>query len=621
MIENATHTSTNGCEQKIDDVDVVDSENDVATSAVMISIDFSSVDAETTATAHVVNGKHLNETQNREQIDRKNDRNGLNIATTPPVMAEELASLSPSQSPMHHHAINETDILKEAVAKANMQLMQMETVLTQRESMIELQQKELSLLENEKVSIKRDFDMAKKEKEAAVVRYAMIEKTIMDLNSSKDLANKKLKEATKDIEQLNNRLKAVNRERDKAQKEHRDSIRECEALKCELQMYESKNKYNQVKIKQEISAKNAIELKLMEVTSQLSQLSEERQQRIDSEKRSEQEQGAQVILLKHLTDEKDKEINAVQRKLAQLTTEFNDVSDKYNLLVVDHEYEKIEKSRYQEKAIEFEQSLQLKNDQFDELEKQLIKCNAQCETLTSTNVDLNGLLRQLKETEEDYHDQIEEMAQIRANEDEQLAYMKDLTEKCVSVENQLILTTSKASALQLENDKIKREYDVQQDTIKDLNEQLTGVKQKRSDEATVFGRLLTEQKFNCDQIRKELENAQGELITQNRKHTQNVKDLNRQILELKSLRESSHCSVQSLNGTRCETNPNSTDHSPCNSSTDGDCKSSTPKEPTTKALIGRIARLQAVLAKQTEKIEFLENHCIALTNELRGKTT
>lgn len=619
MIESATHTSPNGCEQKIDDVDVVDSGNDVATSAVMISIDFSSVATKTAPTEIVDNDKQSNETQNPSEI-RTNIEN-VHVNTTIPSTATVEEFASPSLSPFHHRVTNENDKLKEALANLNVQLLQMETVLTQRESMIELQQKEMSLLEIEKVSIKRDFDVAKKEKEAAVVRYAMIEKSIIDLNNFKDLANKKLKDAAKEIEQLNNRLKTVNRERDKTQKDHRDSIRECESLKCELQMYESKNKYNQVKIKQETSAKNAMETKLAEVTFQLNQLNEEQKHRIDSEKRSEQEQGAQVILFKHLADEKDKEINSLQRKLTQLTTEFNDVSEKYNLLVVDHEYEKIEKSRYQEKVNALEQNLQLRNERNNELEIELTECYAKCEGLTQTNNDINELIRQLKETEEDYHDQKEEMAQIRAKEDEHLGFMKELTEKCVTVENQLILTSSKASALQLENDKIKHEFEVQQDTIKNLNEQLTGVKQKRTDEAKIFGRLLTEQKSNYDQIRKELENAQGELITQNRKHTQNVKDLNRQIMELKYSRGSSPKSIQPSNGTQSETNPDSANHSPCNSTTNGDHTNSMPKEPTTKALIARIAQLQAVLAKQTEKIEFLENHCIALTNELRSKST
>lgn len=614
MLKNVTsNTNANGCEQQqqIDDVDILDSDCDRVSgpSAVAnVNIDFPIDNAEQ-QTQHADDANFMDIDKRQEQ------QKSQNAATVDDPAKQEVGPTIVE--------VNENELLKEALAKANIQLMQLQTVLSQRDSMVELQQKELTLLENEKVSIKREYDVAKREKETAVVRYAMIEKTIIDLNNAKDLTARKLKDATKESEQLSNRLKLVCGERDRSLKEHRDSIRECEALKCELQMWESKNKYNQVKIKHEIATKTALETKLAELTHQFNQLNDERQQRIDSEKRSEQEQGALVILLKHAVDEKEKDIAGLQRKLTQLTSEFNEISDKYNLLVVDHEYEKIEKGRYQEKVNELERHIELNTERSDEIQQRLSEAEAQCKILTEENAEITNELKHLRETAEDFHDQREEMVQVRAKENELMAFMKDLTEKCVIVENQLILATSKASALQLENDKIKSDFEIQKQTMRDLDGQLSSVKQKRNEEAKVFGRLLTEHKNNCDRLKAELENAQGELVTQKRKHSQIVKELNRELTELRSSNQSSPRSIKSSNGSRSESDLVSSQHSPSNASANGDNfdNLAVSKEPTTKAFIARIARLQAVLAKQTEKIEFLENHCIALTNELRSKSS
>lgn len=602
MIENTTDANTDSCEQKVDDVDEVDSRANVGPSAVALAIDF--------------------------PVDTKSatgDEISINKVTEPTANVNDCEIIKQGEQNELANVLNENSLLKDALAKANVQYMQLQTVFAQKESMIELQQKELTLLESEKVSVKREYEVARKEKEAAVVRYAMVEKTIIDLNNAKELALRKLKDSTREAEHLQNRIKTVCGERDKAQKEHRDSIRECESLKTELQMYESKNKYNQVKIRQEIANKNTLEIKLTEVTQQLNKLTDERQQQIDSDRRSEQEQGAQVILYKHMSEEKDREINGLQRKLNQLTTEFNDISDKYNLLSVDHEYEKIEKQRCQDKINELERSLQEETQRYEEIQLKLTECEQKCELLSTENEHLTSVLNELKETEEEYRDQRDEMAQVRAKEDELLGLMKDMTEKCVIVENQLILSTSKASALQLENDKIKHEFEAQKQKAKELDSQFAQLKQKRCDEAKVFGRILTEQKTKCDKITTELEDTQGELATQKRKHIQVVKELTRELTELRSSNESSPKSTRSLSGVRSESDAstNASNNSPCNGGNNDDdaVDAGVTKEPTTKALIARIARLQAVLAKQMEKIEFLENHCIALTNKLRAKTT
>lgn len=507
---------------------------------------------------------------------------------------------------------DENERLKRALDDFKTQHSHLQTILVQKENLVGLQKKELELCESEKNSLRRDYETSKKEKEQAVVRYAMLEKSIIDANGAKDLSTRKLKDAQRELEMLSNRVKSISAERDKSYKEVRECIRENETLKYDLQTCETKFKWNQVKLKQELNLKAELEKRLNEMTQQFNQMNDQRQNQIDSERKVEREQGAQLIMMKHLTDEKERNLSALHKSIDDLRTEYTELREKYDLLVAELETQTRKNTQL---AANLEANEKVSVEQLqsvEELQRQLIEEQIKCQMHDEEKNNLTATINKLKYIEESFQEQSAEMVMLRSKEDEQLRLLKELTEKSVAVENKLLLANSKASALQLDNERLNKENKFQQKLMHQLEDELDKAKAKHNDEIKLFNRLLADEKSRCETLQNQLENVTGDLEATKNKHTQTVKELNRELIALRAHQQTA-AAITDQSVDEC-------DSGNANQPTNG-VRYDTNKEPTKKALIDRIVKLQRQLAKQTEKIEFLENHCIALFNELKAKTS
>lgn len=523
-------------------------------------------------------------------------------------------SYEATETSIENDLASENARLKEALTKTEEQYGNLKSILRHNEEVIELQKKELSVLEAEKNSLRRDYETGKKEKEQAVVRYVMLEKNIIDANAAKDLSARKLRDSQKETEALTNRLKFVCGERDKAHKDVREYIRENENLKYDLQTCDTKLKWIQRNLTQEKSLKLELEKKLNDATEQLNQLNEERQHQIDTEKKCEQEQGAQVIMLKHMIDEKDRNISQLQKSLSDLKTEFVTIFEKNENLTKDFELEKEKSSRLQDKLNELETSMAEQSRVIEDLQSKLELSESSLSNQRTENENLIKSINKLKYIEENYKDQSEEMATLRTKEDEFLTLLKDLTEKCVLVENKLILANSKSSALMLDNERLNKDHKAKVKLVKEMEEELVKVKLKHTEEIKLFNRILADEKNHSETLQNKLDNVIGDLEASKNKNCQVVKEMNRELMTLRKRSNESSPSADSGFGTDGENRTEQPTSSTSSTLNDN-------QEPSKKALIDRIVKLQRQLAKQTEKIEFLENHCVALYNELKAKTS
>lgn len=486
------------------------------------------------------------------------------------------------------------------------------SLLRQRDDVIELQRKELALLEAEKEALRREYQTGRKEKEQAVVRYAMLEKSIIDANAAKDSSSRKLRDTQKEAENLTTRLKQVTGERDKAHKEIRMHLHEIEQLKYNLQTLETKLKWSQRSVTVERSNRVDLEKKLNEVTEQLSQLTEQRQQQIDTEKKCEQEQDAQLIMLKHLVDEKDRNLVQLQKSHDELKSEFTVLFEKNEHLSKDCGIEQQRYAELEKKLSEIEKAKNEQTTAFEELQVKFVASESRVSECINENESLTAAISKLNYIEESYKDQSEEMSAIRSKEDEYLSLLRDMTEKCVLAENKLILANSKSSALQLDNERLNKEFKIKVKEINDVEENFGKMRQKHSDEIKLFNRIMTDEKSHSATLQSKLDDIVGDLEATRNKHSQTVKELNRELVMLRKSSNQSSPSADSGFGTDTENRSGSNG--------DNGSSSSNGQEPSKKALIDRIVKLQRQLAKQTEKIEFLENHCVALFNELKSKS-
>lgn len=491
---------------------------------------------------------------------------------------------------------DEHQSLNESLENIKKQTLQFESILTQKENVINLQRRELEVVEKEKLVLKRELDASRKEKESAVVRYAMVEKNIIDLKNSNDLMNRRVRELQKEMEALTARLKFVNNEKDRAGKELRKSYNECEGLKNELINVESRFKLNQTKMKQESTVKAALEIRVSELTQQLTQLSENRQQCLDIVRNEEKETEAQVILLKHSCEEKEKEKNSLMNKVVQLTTELDDVKQKFNRISIDHEKLLADNEISVKNVQEYEVLNAGQAREIEILTVKLAETEIWLEDQHKVIENNQNVLSEMAEIKENFQEQMIEIDKVRSKEESLLTFIKDLTEKSVDLENKLLLSNSKSSALVLENEKIKKIYDDHRKVLIELEEEIVNCRQKHKDELDGMNEMICVQKNENDSLREKLDYALGDLEATKRKHSQIVKELNREVLSLREKLDPKFREVLDQ-PIRDEI-----------------------KEPSKKTLIDRIVKLQRTLARQTEKIEFLENHCAALINELKSKS-
>lgn len=539
--------------------------------------------------------------------------------TQPPDESENISEFTyeATETSIENDLLLENTQLKERFAKINEQYGNLQTLLHQKDDVIELQKKELSVVAAEKDALRREFETGKKEKEHAVVRYAMLEKNIIDANSAKDLSAKKLRDAQKEVEALTNRVKFVSNERDKAHKEIRDYLRESEQLKYDLQTLETKLKWSQRSLTQEKANKMELEKKLNDLTEQLNQLTEQRQHQINTDKKSEQEQGAQVIMLKHMVDEKERNLNQSQKSLTDLRTEFTLLFEKNETMSKDFDLERQKCAKLEADLERTQNQFDERNKQYEELQAALDECENSLKMQKEENDLLGSTINKLKYIEESYREQSEEMAVLRSKEDEYMSLLKDLTEKCVLVENKLILANSKSSALMLDNERLNKDHKLKVKMVKELDDDLVKTKLKHSDEIKLFNRILADEKSHSETLQNKLDNIVGDLEATKNKHCQVVKELNRELVTLRKRSNESSPSADSGFGTDVENRSTQQSQSQSN----GSNSHLDNQEPSKKALIDRIVKLQRQLAKQTEKIEFLENHCVALFNELKAKTS
>lgn len=86
---------------------------------------------------------------------------------------------------------------------------QLTSQLAERDMMLTTLQRSCGLLEKETTLSKRELTIAQREKESAVMRYAIVEKKVIDANVAKDAAEKRLKEGQREVEALNHKVRQM----------------------------------------------------------------------------------------------------------------------------------------------------------------------------------------------------------------------------------------------------------------------------------------------------------------------------------------------------------------------------------------------------------------------------
>lgn len=128
-----------------------------------------------------------------------------------------LSQLSNTPEPAGGEVISDSQStfleLEANLRRSEEQCQHLHTQLAEKDMMITTLQRSCSLLDKETALSKRELELAQRDKESAVMRYAIVEKKVIDANMARDGVEKRWKEGQKEVEALNHKLRHMNTEK------------------------------------------------------------------------------------------------------------------------------------------------------------------------------------------------------------------------------------------------------------------------------------------------------------------------------------------------------------------------------------------------------------------------
>lgn len=181
-----------------------------------------------------------------------------------------------------------------------------------------------------------------------------------------------------------------------------------------------------------------------------------------------------------------------------------------------------------------------------------------------------------------------------------------------------------STALTTESEILKKERLEFDNKYNALESKLEEEVKQKNEERQLLTKHISEKTKLYEITKTKFENALGDLEAAKKKHSQVIKELNRELQKLKRLDDNrSRNSSQSLESSKHVINSDSESSSDIVSSsvpTPPPQMDTLIQEPSKQHLIDRILRLQKAAVRQTEKIDFLENHTMSLVAELQKKS-
>lgn len=489
---------------------------------------------------------------------------------------------------------------------------------------------------SQKDALLQQYSSANKERESMVMKYAISEKQRLDLQRNLEQSHSRLKQLTSDNEVLTSKLKTAFNERSRVTqmldvkcRELIDAQKELEKLREDLDLREVKLKWTQTKLKSELQSHKETSDKLEKASLRINELKDEcenvRRESSESIKKFQQseenkavtldhqlkEQHARLILERHVVEDKEaerlqllKEIETLNHRQQVLIEENNALTLRINDL--DAIYLEL-KRNFDELQVVSEERLKAINDltvKSEALEGTRLELVARNQELLATESELQRLQAANKELQVD-------MDCCVQRENQMLEFTQKLTDKNVRLQSDFTITESRLKELEKELVPFREQVKELKARIKEITEELRDEKKKRADECELLARHLAEQTKMAESLKQLLEDSKGENLVLKRKHQMTIKELTREVGQLKKKLEGT-----SIDGAVQERTP-----SVLSLNEEADKEAGVIyNELDKQALVDRVIKLQKVNVKRAEKLDFLEEHTRVLVAELQKKT-
>ncbi|XP_044581320.1 coiled-coil domain-containing protein 186 isoform X2 [Cotesia glomerata] len=491
---------------------------------------------------------------------------------------------------------------------------------------------------SQKDALLHQYSSANKERESMVMKYAISEKQRLDLQRTLEQSHSRLKQLTSDKEVLTSKLKTAFNERSRVTqmldvkcRELIDAQKELEKLREDLDLREVKLKWTQTKLKSELQSHKETSEKLEKASLRIDELKDEcenvRRESCESIKKFQQseenkavtldhqlkEQHARLILERHVVEDKEaerlqllKEIETLNHRQQVLIEENSALTLRNNDL--DAIYVEL-KRNFDELEVVSEERLKAINDltvKAETLEGTRLELMARNQELLATESELQRLQAVNKELQVDMDCSVQ-------RENQMLEFTQKLTDKNVRLQSEFTITESRMKELEKELVPFREQVKELKARIKEITEELRDEKKKRVDECELLARHLAEQTKMAENLKQMLEDSKGENLVLKRKHQMTIKELTREVGQLKKKLEGTSPAIEGAVQTRTP--------SVLSLNEEADKEAGVIyNELDKQALVDRVIKLQRVNVKRAEKLDFLEEHTRVLVAELQKKT-
>lgn len=486
----------------------------------------------------------------------------------------------------------------------------------------------------------RDFSI--KEKEIMVMKYAVSEKNLLDLQGEKNRLEKKKKEALSENELLQHKLSSMMSEKsricqmlDNKCYDLKSSQQEIDKLKSDISCLETKLKWTQNNLKTEMDLRKESEKKaetisvgLQDATKQIEQLKLQSQENLDNIQHVQnnrvleqhlKEAQANLILLRHDRDDKEKQIKSLQSEHEKLQAKQNEIlheNNSFSLKIQQLEQDKFEISQqvnelksHADQQKQDSTDLLAKTAQLEELKLEVNNKQKQADAYK----DQMSLLKQRNiELEND-------MQFCRKRESELLLFTQQLTDKNVRLQSEFTAMETKVQQLQCEESLLKKTTKEQGTQVQMLLGQLNEERDEHLKKIVELqGELSTKSKL-CDELSREISDQIGENSVIKRKLEYSLKEVTKELAQCRKQLDS--YSFLNTNGTNAPLNGITVlETKSAVSSSTQDQMMNIESAVDKKTLLDHIVKLQKISARKSEKIDFLEEHINTLVSELQKKT-
>ncbi|KAK6635950.1 hypothetical protein RUM44_001205 [Polyplax serrata] len=488
--------------------------------------------------------------------------------------------------------------------------------------------------------LSKQYDIAKKEKDSMVMKYAVSEKAVIDLKREIQSYDSKIKESLKDKEVSQTKLKNVVLEKNKINQlleaknfEIAGLERENSKRKDEINMRDSKIKWAQNKLKAEIDSHAETQGKLEKLQQKFNEAKEEAEQykkqtqallksyqeAQEDKTNQEQEQKAKLII-----DKYDEE------SAAKLQQELDNFKKRQQNLIEENtcfktKIQNLERERfeYEEKITKLKHSMESQRETILDLQSQIsafetisLQLQQEREKLVASQSEIESLHLQ-------HSDMQHEVESCRNKEAELLEFTKQLTEKNVLLQSQFTAVDAKAQQLEIEHSSCTDQILQLINDNSNLKEELEKVKQQQGAENESLLKRLDVQTKKSEALAQEIADKEGEIQLLKKKH-----ELSKELQVCRKKIETYEGSQAALLGEGSRSSSNislnnveaSENKSASSQASPVTVQTSLPTEPDKQVLIDKIVKIQKLNARKTEKIEFLEEHVRQLVAELQKKT-